>query len=144
MAILIGAFMLGLAFGTYYSMRIGKKGLEYPALLMLIAATLLFLATFDRIDPQGLLFYHLFFLFAVAAGTGSLFVAATNRCYSNGSNCNLGAGYACELIGSSFGALLSITVLLPVIGLQWLLLSLAILLVVCFLGSLLSARRGSA
>lgn len=140
MAVLIGAFMLGLAFGTYYSMRIGKEGLEYPALLMLLTATLIFLATFDRTNPQVLLLYHLFFLFAVAAGTGSLFVAATNRYYPTGSSANRGAGYACELIGSAVGALLSITVLLPVMGLRWLLISLAVLLVVAFLGSFLTAR----
>lgn len=141
MAILIGAFMLGLAFGTYYSMRMGKERLEYPALLTLLAATLIFLATFDRINPQALLFYHLFFLFAVAAATGSLFVAATSRYYPTGSETNRGAGYACELIGSSVGALLSTTILLPIIGLWWLLMSLAILIVVAFLGSLLTARK---
>jgi len=140
MAILIGAFMLGLAFGTYYSMRMGKGRLEYPALLMLLIATLIFLATFNRINPQVLLFYHLFFLFVAATATGSLFVAATDRYYPGRAESNRGAGYACELIGSSVGALLSTTILLPVIGLRWLLISLAVLLVVAFLGSFVTAR----
>ncbi len=141
MAALIGAFMLGLAFGTYYSARLASKRLEYPALLMLLAATVLFLATFDRVNPQILLLYHVGFLFVVAAGTGSLFVAATNRYYPIGLGGNRGAGYACELIGSSFGALLSTTILLPVIGLWWLLAALAALIVLALAGSLLTAGR---
>jgi len=141
MAALIGAFMLGLAFGTYYSVRVGRRGrLEYPALLMLLAATVLFLATYDRINPQVLLFYHVCFLFVVAAATGSLFVAATNRYYPTGSETNRGTGYACELIGSSFGALFSTTILLPVIGLWWLLVALAVLVVLAFVGSFLTTR----
>jgi len=140
MAALIGAFMLGLAFGTYYSVRVGRGRLEYPALLMLLAATVLFLATYDHINPQVLLFYHVCFLFVVAAATGSLFVAATNRYYPTGSETNRGAGYACELIGSSFGALFSTTILLPVIGLWWLLVALAALIVLAFVGSFLTAR----
>ncbi|MFQ6008243.1 MAG: hypothetical protein ACE5K8_04750 [Candidatus Zixiibacteriota bacterium] len=141
-AILIGAFMLGLAFGTYYSMRMNKELLEYPALLMLLAATLLFLFTFGSVNPQVLLFYHLFFLFAVAAATGSLFVAATNRYYPSGIESNRGTGYACELIGSSLGALLTITILLPIIGLRWLLIAVTILLIVALLGSYSSAKHG--
>jgi spermidine synthase len=141
MAVLIGAFMLGLAFGTYYSMRIRKGPLEYPALLMLLAATLLFLFTFDSVKPQALLFYHLFFLFVVAAATGSLFVAATNRYYPTGLESNRGAGYACELIGSSVGALLTATILLPVTGLQWLLIAVSMLVVLSFAGSILT-REG--
>ena len=140
MAVLIGAFMLGLAFGTYYSMRVSRGRLEYPALLMLLVATALFLATFDRIDPQALLFYHLFFLFTVAAGTGSLFVAATRRYYPAGAENNRGAGYACELVGSSLGALLSTAILLPIIGLWWLLVALVALILVAFLGSFVTAR----
>jgi len=142
MAVLIGAFMLGLAFGAYYSIRMDKKQLEYPALLMLLATTLIFLATFDHINPQALLFYHLFFLFVAATATGSLFVAATDRYYPGRAESNRGTGYACELIGSSVGALLSTTILLPVIGLQWLLISLVVLLVVAFGGSFVSGRDG--
>jgi hypothetical protein len=108
---------------------------------MLLAATLLFLFTFDSVKPQALLFYHLFFLFVVAAATGSLFVAATNRYYPTGLESNRGAGYACELIGSSVGALLTATILLPVIGLQWLLIVIAVLVVLSFVGSILTREN---
>jgi spermidine synthase len=141
MAVLIGAFMLGLAFGTYYSMHMGRWHLEFPALLMLLVATLMFLVTYDHIKPQVFLFYHICFLFVVAVATGSLFVAATNRYYPTTSETNRGTGYACELIGSSFGALFSTTILLPVIGLWWLLASLIMLLAVAFGGAFLT--RGS-
>jgi hypothetical protein len=122
-------------------MRIRKGPLEYPALLMLLAAALLFLFTFDSVKPQALLFYHLFFLFVVAAATGSLFVAATNRYYPIDLESNRGAGYACELIGSSVGALLTITILLPIIGLKWLLIAVAALVTVALAGSGLTTRR---
>jgi spermidine synthase len=140
MAVLIGAFMLGLAVGTYYSRHIDKKPLEYLALFMLLTATVLFAITHQRIQPQALLFYHLFFLFAVAAATGSLFVAATNRFYPTGHESNRGAGYACELIGSSVGALFTMTILLPIIGLQWLLTATALLTVLALAGSILTTR----
>ncbi len=141
MAALIGAFMLGLAVGTYYSIRMDRGHLEYPALLMLLAATLIFLVSFDCIDSKVILFYHLLFLFTVAVGTGTLFVAATGRYYPVASQANRGAGYACELIGSSFGALLSTTIFLPIMGLRWLLIALAMLMVVALAGSLLTARE---
>ncbi|HWR83270.1 MAG TPA: hypothetical protein VN285_08205 [Candidatus Deferrimicrobium sp.] len=141
MAVLIGAFMLGLAFGTYYSQRASGVRLEYLALLILLGGILIFLFTFDHIDPRALLFYHVSFLFVVATATGSLFVAATNRYYPLGRNANPGAGYACELTGSALGALLTTTILLPVIGLQALLASLAGIVVLALVGSVISGRK---
>ncbi|MEA3296732.1 MAG: hypothetical protein U9R56_02575 [candidate division Zixibacteria bacterium] len=138
MAALIGAFMFGLALGTYFSWKIDRNHLEYPALFTLLIATLVFLFTCNTCHPQGLFIYHLSFLFSVALATGSLFTAATRRYYSDGNQDNRGSGYALELIGSSAGALLTITVLLPVLGLTWLLISLAALLVMAFAGAVLT------
>ncbi|MEW5995376.1 MAG: hypothetical protein AB1744_13420, partial [Candidatus Zixiibacteriota bacterium] len=67
LAVLIGAFMLGLAFGTWYSVRMKGERMEYPALLTLLTACVLFLLTFERVDPRAQLPYHLLFLFVVAA-----------------------------------------------------------------------------
>ncbi|MEW5995530.1 MAG: hypothetical protein AB1744_14195 [Candidatus Zixiibacteriota bacterium] len=116
--------------------------MEYPALLTLLTACVLFLLTFERVDPRAQLPYHLLFLFVVAAATGSLFVAATNRYYPAGRIDNRGTGYAWELIGSSLGALFTTTVLLPSIGLSWLLAALAMLLLAALAGARITAGRG--
>jgi hypothetical protein len=50
--------------------------------------------------------------------TGTSFVAATNRYQSYSLSTNRGVGYACELAGSSLGALLGTTILLPLLGLE--------------------------
>ncbi len=142
MAVLIGAFMLGLAFGTYYSERVNATHLEYPALLTLLAAAVLYLVTYEKVAPQAQLVYHLLFLFVVAAATGSLFVAATARYYPSGRCGNQGTGYAWELIGSSLGALSVTTILLPTIGLRWLLVTFCVLLAMAVLGAMITSSRG--
>jgi len=141
MAILIGAFMLGLASGTYTAIRWTGESKGGSALLMLLAATLTFLFTWDTVHPQAQLLYHAAFLLVVALATGSLFVAATHIYYGDGRSGNRGTGYAVEIAGSSVGALFATTLLLPFIGLGWLLLSLA-LLIVLSLGGLIVCQRG--
>ncbi len=129
MSLLIGGFMLGLAVGTYYSLRWGDRHSTAPAaLLLLLLATVLFLFTHERVTPRVSLIYYTLFLFTAAAATGSLFVAATNRYYDPYGTRNRGVGYAFELFGSAIGALFATTVLLPLIGLQWLLISIIIVL----------------
>lgn len=128
-AVLIGAFMLGLSLGAYYAHKAGRQPVEYPALLILITAILVFLATYAKIESTVFLYFNLLFLFAVALATGTLFVGATNRYYANRVECNRGAGYGWDLVGSALGALVTTTVLLPVIGIVWLLWSLVVLAV---------------
>ncbi|UCD95065.1 MAG: hypothetical protein JSU69_03165, partial [Candidatus Zixiibacteriota bacterium] len=140
MAVLIGVFMLGLALGTYYSYRAGPENLEFPALLLILTAGLVFLATFDRISPGAIIFYHMLFLFTTALATGSLFVAATDRYYFGKADSNRGTGYAFEIAGSAVGALIATTVLLPIIGLQWLLVSIVALAAVALIGAILTAQ----
>jgi hypothetical protein len=84
--------------------------------------------------------YHMFFQFTVAIATGTLFVAATNRYYQAGLEANRGHGYATELVGSAIGALFAMTLILPAIGLQWLLASVGGLLLLALAGSILTAR----
>jgi spermidine synthase len=140
MAVLIGAFMLGLAGGACCATRKLLRRPGRTALLVLLAATLVLLLTHASVPPRGQLLYQLVFLVIVAAATGLLFAAATSRYYSTRDG-NRGSGYACELIGSSVGALLTTTILLPVIGLNWLLGSLALLIALALAGSALTARR---
>lgn len=135
MGILIGAFMLGLALGTWYSMRLGGEHLEYPSLLLLLTAAVVFLATYDRLSTSILPVYHGLFLFTIAIATGSLFVAATIRYYFGRPQANRGLGYAFEIVGSSIGALFSVTLFLPLIGLTWLIISLILLIAVALIGA---------
>jgi len=140
MAILIGVFMLGLALGTYYSYRLGKENLEFPAVLLLLTAAILFFVTYGRISPAVQLFYYILFLFTMALATGSLFVAATDRYYFGRADSNRGVGYAVEIIGSGIGALFAITVFLPLLGLQWLLISIIVLIVLTLAGAVVTVK----
>jgi hypothetical protein len=142
MAVMIGTFMLGLAAGTYFASKAPGRLLERVTLLTLIAAILIFLATYSYIPYDMLLPVHLLFLLTAASATGSLFVCATARYYSGSLSANRGSGYAVELAGSSLGALFSMSLLLPVIGLNWLLLSLVLLIILAMAGSILTGRTG--
>ena len=121
LALLIGAFMLGLAFGAFVVNRAVTKQADVLTLAALLILSLMFLFTYDRIPPAYLMTYHGVFLFLTAAATGGLFVAASRKYYSAGKEQNRGIGYAWELAGSAAGALLTVTVLLPAIGLERLL-----------------------
>jgi len=134
-AVLIGSFMLGLAAGTYVSSRVRGRGIEKGALFTLLGAVIILFLTFNEVHPQLLLVYHSLFLFVVAVGTGTMFVAATNRYYGLRVSGNRGTGYSVELIGSSLGALVTTTVLLPIIGLTLLLGCVAGLLALALIGS---------
>lgn len=140
LAALVGSFMLGMAAGAFYSQRMKSDHLEYPALIVLIIAGALFGLTWNRIEPSTALGYHLLFLFVVALATGSLFVAATRRYYADRPLCNRGAGYAIEVLGSAIGALLTLTLLLPMLGIAWVLVVLELILAVAFVGAILTAR----
>lgn len=141
LAALIGAFMLGLAAGTYYSHRIGDSPLEFPALIMLAAAILIFMGMYDRVGSDTVLYFHACFLFVAAVATATLFVGATNRYYGEMLAANRGTGYAWELVGSSVGALFTLTLLLPIIGLTGLLTGLILLLALGFAGAFITGAR---
>jgi spermidine synthase len=133
--ILIGSFMFGLAFGTYFSIKSEKENLEYPALLMFLTATFIFLMTYRSIEPKILLYFYILFLFTTAMATGSLFVAATRRYYYGRVKANRGLGYGSEIVGSSVGALWTLTILLPIIGFRGLLISIIIAVIILMAGA---------
>jgi len=140
MAVLIGTFMLGLSLGTYLANRTVGAGIGQLSLLTLAVAAGLFGVTWPMIDFRLALVYHALFLFVTALATGSLFVAATRRCYLSGTTENRGLGYAAELGGSALGALLTTTILVPVIGINWVLVSLSTLCLLAFAGDIAVSR----
>jgi spermidine synthase len=141
MSVLIGTFMLGLSLGTYLANRTVGSGIGRLSLFTLAAAAGLFGFTWSMVDPRLALVYHALFLLVTALATGSLFVAATRRYYSNDWGTNRGFGYAVELLGSAAGALLTTTVLLPVIGIIGLLVGLIVLCLLGLFGDLAVSRR---
>jgi len=144
MAALIGAFMFGLAVGAYYSQRIGDGPLEFPALLVMLVSAVLFLFMYDDVSPGAILFFHAGFLFVTAVATATLFVGATNRYYGDVAHGNRGTGYALEIFGSSMGAIFTLTVLLPAIGLTWVLICLIGLIILALIGSMITASHSRA
>jgi spermidine synthase len=142
LAVLIGVFMFGLSAGAYVTYKTMAKHADISALLMLSAATLIFVVTYQSVPTVVLLTYHLLFLLTVALGTGSLFAAATRRYYELDPERNRGAGYAFELVGSAIGAILPTVVFLPTIGLTWLLVSVLLILTSAMAGCLLTLRQG--
>jgi spermidine synthase len=140
LAALIGAFMLGLAAGTYLTHKFAGVGAEILALALLLVASVLFLATFEHVPPEALPAYYALFLFTVAVGTGSLFVAVTARYFRTWPRQNRGVGYAWELFGSAIGAILPTTILLPVIGVTRLLTAVIALLALALVGCVATAR----
>ena len=141
LALIIGVFMLGLALGTYVSQKYTFKKPELLTLALLFLVCAVFVCTFEYIPSNYLLPYHVACMLLAAMATGGLFVAATGRYYADNPERNRGAGYALELTGSALGALLTTTVLLPVLGLKGIMLILIILLVMAFFGSL-ATRTG--
>jgi len=118
--------------------QVGHVRLEYPSLIILGGTIYFFLHTYDSIPAAAMLYYHMFFLFTTALATGSLFVAATNRYYYGRAHANRGLGYAMEISGSAAGAILTTTVLLPTIGLGWILISLLLLVFLALVGAYLT------
>ena len=139
-AVLIGAFMLGLAFGTMWALHYGGKQLAPISLLFLLSAVILFAVTFNHIPTTVSLLYFGLFLFAAALATGGLFVGATNHLYHQNPLYNPGSGYALEILGSSLGALFTTTLLLPIIGLYWLLVLIAGFIMIAFVAARMLER----
>ncbi|RKX19964.1 MAG: hypothetical protein DRP51_06530 [Candidatus Zixiibacteriota bacterium] len=131
LGLLIGTFMLGLSLGTYIAIKSEAGRLEYPSLLLLLTSMLLYLITYAQIPQSALIYYHLLFLFTTALAGGGLFVSATYRYYFGRAKSNRGTGYAYEITGSAIGALFAMTIILPLIGLQWLI---GLIIIFLFIG----------
>jgi len=133
--LLFGAFMFGLALGTWYALRCEAPNLEFPSLLLLITISFIFLWSYATIPYSILLLYYILFLFVTGTATGTLFVAAAGRYYFGRADANRGKGYAIEIFGSAIGALLAVPVLLPLVGLSVLLISLMAVAALALIGA---------
>jgi spermidine synthase len=138
LGILIGSFMFGLAIGTYLSLRANHENLEFPGLVLMAAALLFFYLTYQKISPGVSLYYYLLFFITIAMATGTIFVAATDRFYFGKSESNRGLGYGLELTGSALGALVPTAILLPLLGVNLLLISLMAMIIIAVIGAFIS------
>jgi len=136
LAALIGVFMFGLACGTFLGSKRRTAVVERVSLI-LVAISILALLCWNSIWPIFFASYSFALIFLTAFATGGLFVAATRRYYAGRAHRNRGLGYAVEISGSAIGALLTTTILLPTIGLSWILISCLILLGLAGLASLI-------
>jgi len=134
MAVLIGTFMLGLSVGTFLSHRYYSESTPILSLLTMLMSIGFYYLTWDNINVDSSLLYHLGFMFVMALATGSMFTSGTELYYWLNRNKNRGIGYAFELSGSAIGSLLTITILLPLIGLQGILISFIIILLLATIG----------
>ena len=130
LGLLIGCFMLGLAVGTYSATQLAPRGCDLSALVLMLAATAVLALTWSLIPAEVALGYYACFLIAAATATGALYVAATRHYYGDSFQGNYGAGYALELIGSGLGSLLTLTFLLPMIGVNGVLIAVMVVILV--------------
>lgn len=138
LSVLVGAFMLGLSLGTFYSRRILDTRLELVGMGLLMTLLALLLLTYEQVPLPIYLPYCALVLLVTAIATGTVFVAATNRQQLGHNSVHRGGGYAIELLGSGSAALLALTLLLPALGLSNLLLGLLILTLLGLVGSVIS------
>jgi len=143
LGLLIGCFMIGLSVGTYSARQLAPRRSDLSALVLMLAATAVLALTWPLIPAELALGYYACFLIAAAIATGALYVAATRHYYADSFQGNYGAGYALELIGSAVGSLLTLTFLLPMIGVNGVLIAVMIMALIGLGVTLHSHRQPS-
>jgi predicted membrane-bound spermidine synthase len=117
---MIAANMLGLAAGASAASRliwkVEQKTLLLAALITLVCLVLLLPILYNFFLFVQLIPATLFVTFFCGGMIGMLF-GVVNRFYINNSS-NAGSVYAFDVLGSSIGALLTCSVLLPLLGIQ--------------------------
>jgi spermidine synthase len=129
-ALLLTAFMLGLFSGSLAGSRIRIARFQHLLVIQAIFVVLLFLFYMAlQAAPPEILAFSFLFLFGFLGGC--LFIVS-NRLYL-GEKANYGIGYGLDLAGSFLGALLTSSILIPLVGLPILLRYLILLNSFCFL-----------
>jgi spermidine synthase len=137
-ALLLTAFMLGLFSGSLAEAKTKRSSFNHLLLVLSGFLFLLFLVWLAlKVRPPEPLVFLFLFLFGFLGG--SLFVVS-NRLYLQ-HRINYGLGYGLDLSGSFLGALVTSSLLIPLVGLPLLIGSLFVLNALCFL-FLLTRPRG--
>ncbi len=140
---MIAANMLGLALGTLAASWLIKK---YKQQTLLLAVLIAFIGVVLLLPKllDFLLVAHLIPITLIvtifSGGLIGIIFGLVNRFYLNSSQ-NIGSVYAFEVFGSSIGALITCSVLLPVLGIQELTLFLSLLLVPVIIAALFLSKQ---
>jgi spermidine synthase len=114
LALLFGAFMLGLSLGALHGKR--RKTSRFAHIVSLQALfCLLLLGLRLGVETTPPLLFFILFLMLLGFLGGVLFVTA-NRLFLEQSE-NFGIGYGLDLLGSFLGALITSSLLIPIVGL---------------------------
>ncbi len=127
-ALLLSIFMLGLYIGSW--VRSKKRSFSFRQLALIQAGFLFLLLVFlimMRARPPEVLAFLI--LFALGYLGGDLFIVS-NQLYLK-SKADYGLGYGLDLLGSFGGALLTSTLLIPLTGLPFVLISIFLLNLMC-------------
>jgi spermidine synthase len=145
-------FMLGLALGALIMQKRAEKGkigfrdLSWVQFLGVILVLSLLITTqvLSTISPSESAVTAVLLLLITASGLlgGVQFVLANHLFLKQGSRLKAGTGYAVDLLGASFGALLSSALLVPVLGIPSTLIALLLVNLIC-LGYLLVFSRAA-
>jgi spermidine synthase len=137
-ALLLASFMLGLFLGSLAISKIKEASFRRLILIQsgFLLLLLLFQITLKTRPPELLAFLFLFFFGFLGGG---LFIVS-NRLYLK-EKVNYGIGYGLDLAGSFLGALVTSSLLIPLVGLPLLLRYLFLLNSFCFLFLLLRPRN---
>ncbi len=137
-ALLLASFMLGLFLGSLASSKI--KEASFRRLILIQSGFLLLLVLFQlalKVRPPELLAFVFLFLFGCLGG--DLFIVS-NLLYLK-EKANYGLGYGLDLTGSFLGALVTSSLLIPLVGLPLLLRYVFLLNSFCFLFLLARPRN---
>lgn len=129
-ALLLASFMFGLSLGALRG--INRKRIDYSRLILIQFGFMLILLGFFlvlRIRPPEFLFF--LFLLLIGFLGGDLFIISNNLYLKE--KINYGLGYGLDLLGSFLGALISSSLLIPLVGLPLLLQYLFLLNSFCLL-----------
>ncbi|MFH1685982.1 MAG: hypothetical protein ABIE70_00495 [bacterium] len=135
LGVLFGAFMLGLALGTYTSITYPLRSRPAWGVGLLLLVIVLLATTWHLITADTALVYYSLTLVTLGLATGSLFVVGSSLMYGDRFDANRGVSYAWDLVGSAAGALFTLTILLPQVGVTGILAGLGVIVaVVTFVG----------
>jgi hypothetical protein len=145
-------FMLGLAWGALIMQRraekgkIGFGGLRTVQLLqvVLVLSLLIITRVLSAVSPSEPMVMAVLLLLITASGLlgGIQFVLANHLFLKQRTALRAGTGYAVDLVGASFGALLVSALLVPILGIPSALIALLLANVIC-LGYLFVFSRSS-
>ncbi len=118
LSLLFASFMAGMALGAYAATKIKNINLKHLILIQFQSIFLLLILVLSLKTTPPQIFFSIFLLFLGAVG-GEMFIIS-NQLYLK-KKLNYGLGYGLDLMGSFLGALAVSSILIPLVGLPFIL-----------------------